>query len=196
MSAANSACYQFVSWHHPLSSSVCRLAARILDQELNPCAAWFPGLGCDVDKLPLRAVRRTETGRWMPNVRGSGWLAATVQLQLIRVMMVIFPLGVCSSFAFLHFANGRDFLPSIFVLIKRLLEMLETVCFSRGTRGILVLRSMGWELITGARSVSLDFNSLQPSRGVPWWLSGKEFVCQCKRYRFDPRVRKIPWRKK
>lgn len=64
-----------------------------------------------------------------------------------------------------------DFLPWIFILIKSLLETRETVCFPRETRGILVLspraptpRSMGWELLTGARSASLDFNSLQPSR--------------------------------
>ena len=43
--------------------------------------------------------------------------------------------------------------------------------FSRETVGILVLsprvptpRSMGWELLTGARSASPDFNCLQPSR--------------------------------
>ena len=28
--------------------------------------------------------------------------------------------------------------------------------------------------------------------GLPWWLSGKEYVCQCKRCGFDPWVRKIP----
>ena len=35
--------------------------------------------------------------------------------------------------------------------------------------------------------------------GLPTWLSGKEFVCQCRRHqrhRFDPWVRKIPWRRK
>ena len=35
--------------------------------------------------------------------------------------------------------------------------------------------------------------------GLPWWLSGKEPACQCrrhKRHRFDPWVRKIPWRRK
>ena len=34
---------------------------------------------------------------------------------------------------------------------------------------------------------------------LPRWFSGKEFVCQCRRYRrgrFDPWVRKIPWRRK
>ena len=32
--------------------------------------------------------------------------------------------------------------------------------------------------------------------GLPWWLSGKEPTCQCRRCRFDPWVMKIPWRRK
>ena len=28
------------------------------------------------------------------------------------------------------------------------------------------------------------------------WLNGKESTCQCRRYGFDPWVRKIPWRRK
>ena len=41
--------------------------------------------------------------------------------------------------------------------------------------------------------------------GAPWWLSGKESTCQCrrhrkhrkrKRFRFDPWVRKFPWSRK
>ena len=34
--------------------------------------------------------------------------------------------------------------------------------------------------------------------GLPRWAGGKEPTCQCrrpKRHRFDPRVRKIPWRR-
>ena len=34
------------------------------------------------------------------------------------------------------------------------------------------------------------------SCGLPWWLSGKESVCQCRRGDFDPWVGKIPWRRK
>ena len=30
---------------------------------------------------------------------------------------------------------------------------------------------------------------------LPWWLSGKEFACQCRRLGFDPCARKIPWRR-
>ena len=30
---------------------------------------------------------------------------------------------------------------------------------------------------------------------LPWWLSGKQSVCQCRRRRFDPWVGKIPWRR-
>ena len=32
--------------------------------------------------------------------------------------------------------------------------------------------------------------------GHPQWLIGKESACQCSRHRFDPWVRKIPWRRK
>ena len=31
---------------------------------------------------------------------------------------------------------------------------------------------------------------------LPWWLSGEESVCECRRHRFDPWVRKIPQRRK
>ena len=32
--------------------------------------------------------------------------------------------------------------------------------------------------------------------GLLWWISGKESACQCRRHRFDPWVRKMPWRRK
>ena len=32
--------------------------------------------------------------------------------------------------------------------------------------------------------------------GLPWWFSGKDSACQCRRPRFDPGVRKILWRRK
>ena len=32
--------------------------------------------------------------------------------------------------------------------------------------------------------------------GLPWWLSGKEPTCQCRRHRLDPRVRKMHKRRK
>jgi len=31
--------------------------------------------------------------------------------------------------------------------------------------------------------------------GLPWWLSGKETACHCRRHRFDPWIRKLPWRR-
>ena len=31
---------------------------------------------------------------------------------------------------------------------------------------------------------------------LPWWLSGKESACQCKKHRVSPCVRKIPCRRK
>ena len=31
--------------------------------------------------------------------------------------------------------------------------------------------------------------------GIPWWLSSKKNLSRCRRHRFDPWVRKIPWRR-
>ncbi|KAG5201875.1 hypothetical protein JEQ12_004638 [Ovis aries] len=31
-----------------------------------------------------------------------------------------------------------------------------------------------------------------PISGLPWWLSGKESACQCRRHEFDPQSEKIP----
>ena len=30
------------------------------------------------------------------------------------------------------------------------------------------------------------------NKELPWWLSGKEPACQCRKYRFHPWVEKIP----
>ena len=32
--------------------------------------------------------------------------------------------------------------------------------------------------------------------GIPRWLSGKESACQCRKYGFNPCIRKDPWRRK
>ena len=34
------------------------------------------------------------------------------------------------------------------------------------------------------------------SHGLLWWPRSKESFCQCRRCRFEPWVRKIPWRRK
>ena len=34
------------------------------------------------------------------------------------------------------------------------------------------------------------------SKGLPWWVSGKESAFQCRRHEFDPWFTKVPWRRK
>ena len=46
------------------------------------------------------------------------------------------------------------------------------------------------------RFVSLICPLYDTLEGFPSWLSGKEFAFQCRKCVFNPRVRKIPWRKK
>ena len=38
--------------------------------------------------------------------------------------------------------------------------------------------------------------SIKLHQRLPWWFSGKESVCQCRRCGFDLLVGKIPWRGK
>ena len=45
-------------------------------------------------------------------------------------------------------------------------------------------------------SKSLFTNIYRSTDELPGVASGKEFACQCRRRRFDPQVRKIPWRRK
>ena len=40
-----------------------------------------------------------------------------------------------------------------------------------------------------------QLNWTEQGMGLPWWLSGKESACQCRRPRFNPWVGKIPWRR-
>ena len=42
----------------------------------------------------------------------------------------------------------------------------------------------------------VNLHTLSFSFGIPWWLSGKESTCQCRKRRFNPWVEKIPWRRK
>ena len=47
--------------------------------------------------------------------------------------------------------------------------------------------------------ISISCDKHRDKYGLPWWLSGKEYACQCRRHRrrgFDPWVGKIPWRRK
>ena len=48
----------------------------------------------------------------------------------------------------------------------------------------------------GREEGNLLSQHLKLRRGLPRWLSGKESTCRCRSCRFDPWVRKIPWRRK
>ena len=52
-----------------------------------------------------------------------------------------------------------------------------------------------WLKRAGLKRLHIWFH-LYNVQGLPWWLSGKESACQRRRLRFDPWVRKIPWRRK
>ena len=55
--------------------------------------------------------------------------------------------------------------------------------------------SLSPEIEKGKKKVQKSFGYLYVNCGLPWWLRGIESGCQCRRHRFDPWVRKIPWRR-
>ena len=44
--------------------------------------------------------------------------------------------------------------------------------------------------------VTAESHSIEITTRLLRWLRGKESACQCRRRRFNPWVRKIPWRRK
>ena len=69
----------------------------------------------------------------------------------------------------------------------------------RGSRGLSRCQSVCvcvWGHVHSCRNVCLCVYILVYANiRLPRWLSGKEPACQWRRLRFDPWVRKIPWRK-
>ena len=49
--------------------------------------------------------------------------------------------------------------------------------------------------VLGSKTAGV-YNHCTPTVVLPWCLSAKELVCQCRRHGFSPWVEKIPWRKK
>ena len=43
---------------------------------------------------------------------------------------------------------------------------------------------------------NFEIHLLMGMAGLPSWLSCKESTCQCRKYRLDPWVKNIPWRRK
>ena len=74
--------------------------------------------------------------------------------------------------------------------------------FPTKQRSLCSMRKSLYQKKMGRRFFSLYTNTDQKFSGqyvlclLSWWLSGKESSCQGRRRKFDPWVRKIPWRRK
>ena len=49
-----------------------------------------------------------------------------------------------------------------------------------------------WKMLVYLLVSSMCLAHKKHQSGLPWWLSGKEFACQCRRHGLDPWTRKIP----
>ena len=75
-------------------------------------------------------------------------------------------------------------------------DLEETQCLESKT--ILSVGHLGKTLVKPHYAFPLPVSLETPCLGFPGGTNGKEPTCQCrrrKRFRFSPRVRKIPWRK-
>ena len=88
-------------------------------------------------------------------------------------------------------------------------QRMTSSCFFSGSvrHGDMVFREancvapvLKTQILMVGRGTALGGHILRTSKkacGLPWWLSGKELTCQCRkhrRYEFSPGVGKIPWR--
>ena len=89
-----------------------------------------------------------------------------------------------------------------FVTCSSKLETKSFLSFSRHSQGrVLLLNYVGcsqfYSHLRGTVFLSEYYKTLSTAfPGLPWWLSGKESACQCRRRGFHPSGRKIPWRRK
>ena len=61
---------------------------------------------------------------------------------------------------------------------------------------LMTVTHPNWSLVSWTESSNMKTSEIKWSLGLPWWFRGKESACQCRRHRFDPWVKKIPWRRK
>ena len=115
------------------------------------------------------------------------WLPPTMITLIIGIIVSsVIPRALQSFYMYLPFSSAHSPVrwgPS-FVSIRELSLSTVTKPASRKAR-------------LGHHSVqSPHFYPLQIFAGLPWWLSGKESACQCRRHRFGPWVGKTPWSRK
>ena len=76
--------------------------------------------------------------------------------------------------------------------LEKILMLGKTEGRGRGQGGLACCSPWGHKEL----DTTEQLNWTEQGMGLPWWLSGKESACQCRRHRFNPWVRKIPWQRK
>ena len=73
-------------------------------------------------------------------------------------------------------------------------NILGAFCIQPSKSGVTKKHSPGCHLYSQHFTTTLlhFFKIKKKLLGLPWWLSGKEFACQCRERGFEPWSRKIP----
>ena len=88
-----------------------------------------------------------------------------------------------------NLTHGKVLVTSFFTLVRVLASYKDMKRIAFKPHG----RDLWWPISGVRRNILSGSNSCS---GLPWWLSGKESACKCRRLGFNPWFREIPWRRK
>ena len=134
---------------------------------------------------PESALNQWRIGGWIPILLLLGWVNPEFQLIVVWDCQWDWALFAQSS-------NLLDNDLRVFLHVRPCLSHIPHVqCFLGPS-----LTQHTW-LISLSQGLPMYLTFCNPRSPVwlPWWLSRKESGLQCRRPRFDPWVRKIPWRR-
>ena len=95
----------------------------------------------------------------------------------------------CFPIYFWHEVMGLDAM----ILVFWMLSFKPTFSFSSFT---FIKRFLMCICVCVCVCVCVYTERERQRESLPWWLSGKESTCQCRRLGFNPQVKKIPCRRK
>ena len=109
----------------------------------------------------------------------------------------IFQFWKSQIWAFLSLSLGIFSVYSLLLLQFRFqIYVIATVFVFLWLTSPNIMPSVSIHIVSNGRNYSFFSSWIILYCGLPWWFSGKESACQCRRCRCGLRVGKIPWRRK
>ena len=117
---------------------------------------------------------------------------------LILIQHLILITILWEKYYHLNFAKTKGKLEEIIYFPKGTLQVGKTGFQFRGWQFFFSIKGQKINIfgcvghMVSVAVINLCGFITEAAIGLPWWLSGKEFACQCRRQGFDPWFKKIP----